>query len=136
MLGEPKGYVIVDKDIKHTKTPGISPNGIDLTKDYFDALRLKLVPVIDIAVEGAVGDEYIVKGKGEKTGTFLWFLDKRDTITGLIPYKVFNPMPSIEELVGLLTKMTKGEFTAEDVTLLNSLVAKMGVSEFHRKEEK
>ena len=126
MFGKPKGYVLVDKEIKHTKTPGIGPNGVDLTKDYFNALRFKVVPVVDIAVEGAVGDEYIVQGKGEISGTFLWFLDKRDTISDLIPYNLLNPMPSLEELVLLITKLVKGELTDEDFKMLNDLATKMG----------
>jgi len=109
---EPKGYVIVDKELKHTKEPGLGPDGKDLTKPYFDALKLKMVPVMDIASDGS---EYLVLGDSPEAGHFLWFMDKRDTISELIPYPLFRPVivtplfEGLEGLVGLAQKLAEGQ---------------------------
>lgn len=83
MFGDPKGYIIVDKEITHTRPPGAGPLG----EEYFDSLKSKMVPVMDISVGG---DEYIVLGKTASGFPFLWFLDKRDTIGELIPAELIE----------------------------------------------
>ena len=125
MIGEIKGYVIADKKFEHTMKPEIGPLGVDLTKDYFDAMYLKMLPVIDIAVEGAVGNEYVIKGEGKESGTFLWYLDKRDAISGLIPYKLLHPEPSLEEITALVGRMIKGDFTDEDFDMVIKFTGRM-----------
>jgi len=109
---EPKGYVIVDKELKYTKEPGLGPDGKDLTKPYFDALKLKMVPVMDIAVDGS---EYLVLGDSPEAGSFLWFMDKRDTISELIPYNLLHPLDfGVEDLVALVQKLAKGQSLSDD----------------------
>jgi len=109
MFGEPKGYIIIDKELKHTKEPGIGPDGKDLTEAYFNALKLKMVPVIDIATDG---DSYLVLGNSPEIGGFLWSVDKRDTISKLIPYNILHPEP----LLSLVQKIVYGApLTMEDL---------------------
>ena len=124
---EPKGYVIVDKELKYTKEPGLGPDGKDLTKPYFDALKLKMVPVMDIAVDGS---EYLVLGDSPEAGRFLWFMDKRDTISALIPYDLVRPsficegLEGLEWVVDLVQKLAKGQaLSDEDDRLLREMLA-------------
>lgn len=112
MLGEAKGYIGIKPVISHSREPGMSLPGMgglmetyDLTKDYFDALQGKTVPVIDIAVDG---NSYLVLGNGEKSGQFIWDIDKEDTSQQLIPYTFFHPGPHLNDLVALLTILEKG----------------------------
>lgn len=107
---EPKGYVIVDKELKHTKEPGIGPNGKDLTKPYFDALKAKMVPVMDIAVDGS---DYLVLGQSSEIGGFLWMVDKKDTIGEMIPYSVLHPF-NIKTMVALVDKVVNKKALSED----------------------
>lgn len=120
----PKGYVIVDKELKFTREPGAGPDGEDLTKPYFDALKLKMVVVMDVAVDGS---DYIVLGDSPEVGQFMWFVDKRDTISKLIPYSLLHPNePSLEDLIGVIGRLVKKEpLTDEDFDLFSSLYKKM-----------
>lgn len=88
----PKGYVIIDKEFKYTEKPGLGLGGKDLTKPYFDALKLKMAPVMGIAIDGS---KYIVLGKSSQVGSFLWCVDKRDTISKFIPYSLLYPSDSM-----------------------------------------
>ena len=100
MFGKPKGYIGIKPEIKHSREPGPAPLlDYDITKDYFDALRGRTVPVIDIAVDGS---SYLVLGKGEISGQFLWDIDKEDTSQQLIPYNFFHPGPDAEDIIEFL----------------------------------
>lgn len=122
MLGQPKGYVIVDKELKFTrKPPKVDYLDYDIAEDYFKALKLKMVPVIDVAVSG---DAYLVLGQGEKSGTFIWEVDKRDTISKLIPYDVLHPeAASLDKLIELSKRIASGKATDEDAEKLFSFMA-------------
>lgn len=113
MLGEPKGYVFIDKEITHSLEPGLSPLGdYSLTEDYFNALKRSLAIVIDIAVDKS---SYLVLGTGEKSGTFIWDIDKRDTIGDMIPYELLHPQESITDMFSGILKLVKGEMTEEEL---------------------
>ncbi|MDD5547044.1 MAG: hypothetical protein PHO67_07840 [Candidatus Omnitrophica bacterium] len=88
---EPKGFVIVDKEIKHTKPPPEKILGCDynLKEEYFNAMQGKMLKVVDVAVDGS---DYLVQAEGKKAGVFLWMVDKRDTIGEMIPYSVMRPL--------------------------------------------
>jgi len=84
----------------------MSPMGdYSLTEDYFKALQGKTVPVMDIAVDSS---SYLVYGKGDKSGGFIWDIDKEDTSQVLIPYKFFHPGPTVEDIIETLKVMGKG----------------------------
>lgn len=113
MLGEPKGYVIIDKEITHSPKPGRGPRGEDLEVIYFEALKLKMVPVIDIAVDRS---EYIVLGKSQSHGEFMWMIDSRDCISGLIPVELIRPgQVDPMEYMELFIKATTKGMTEEDI---------------------
>ena len=76
-----------------------------MTKDYFEALQGKTVPIMDIAVDGS---SYLVLGKGERAGGFIWDIDKEDTSQLVIPYNFFHPGPDIDDLIEGLKIMSKG----------------------------
>jgi hypothetical protein len=84
---DPKGNVWIKRTFEHTKLwPERSVNlltgaVIDLEKDYKEALAGRMVTVMDIAVDGS---GYLVLGNSEKTGHFLWTVEKGDTM-GFIP---------------------------------------------------
>lgn len=118
----PKGYVIVDKELNFTKSPG-QPAFVDydLKEDYFNALKYRMVTVIDVAVSG---DSYLVMADGEKSGTFIWEVDKRDTISELIPYEVLHPNePSIEKILDIIKRITEGKMTDEDAEVIFQFLA-------------
>lgn len=106
MFGQPKGYIGIKHEIIHSRKPGLSPLGdYDLTEDYFKALRGKTVPIMDIAVDGS---SYLVFGKGEKSGSFIWDIDKEDTSQQVIPYKFFHPGADIDDIIATLELLKKG----------------------------
>lgn len=82
---EPKGSVLINKEFVHTKLwpePQFTFSGIqDLEKDYKEALAGKMVTVMDIAFDESC---YLVLGNSEKTGQFIWNIEKGDT-RGFIP---------------------------------------------------
>ncbi len=105
-FGKPKGYIGILPRITHSREPGMdSLAGINLTEDYFNALRGKIVPVMDIAVDGS---SYLVFGKGEKSGGFLWDIDKEDTTQRLIPYKFFHPGVDVDDLIAFFKIIQEG----------------------------
>jgi len=104
-FGKPKGYIGIMPKITHSREPGMMM-GINLTEDYFNALQGKTVPVIDIAVDGS---SYLVLGQGEKSGGFLWDIDKEDTTQQLIPYKFFHPGADSDDIIACLEMMQKGD---------------------------
>ncbi|KKN59525.1 hypothetical protein LCGC14_0541390 [marine sediment metagenome] len=109
MLGKPKGYIGIKHEITHSRTPGPGPfPDINLTEDYFNALQGKTVPVIDIAVDGS---SYLVFGKGEKSGGFIWDIDKEDTTQQLIPYKFFHPGVDVDDIISFLKIIQEGGST-------------------------
>jgi hypothetical protein len=131
MLGDPIGYVIVDKELKYTKEPGfggLDPQtgvSINLTEEYFNALKLKMVPVMDTSVDGS---EYTVFGEGPHGG-FLWFLDKRDTISELIPYNILYPNKvedSMERLIRIFSDLEKGKLSKESFDWICKEAERMG----------
>lgn len=85
MLGQAKGYVSTDKELKYTtkwpdnvSTRLMCGREYDIVKDYRDALTGKInLPVMDTAVDGS---DYLVLGHGKESGAFLWFVDVRDTL--------------------------------------------------------
>lgn len=105
MFGEPKGYIGIKPEITHSREPGRGPLGIDLTEDYFKALQGKTVPIMDIAVDGS---SYLVYGKGEKSGGFIWDIDKEDTSQVVIPYNFFHPGPTMDDLIAFLKILQEG----------------------------
>ncbi len=108
MLGQAKGYIGIKHKITHSRTPGRGPLGIDLTEDYFNALQGKTVPIMDIAVDGS---SYLVFGKGEKSGDFIWHIDKEDTTQQMIPYKFFHPGVDAEDIIAFLKIIQEGGVT-------------------------
>ena len=109
MFGEPKGYIGIKPKITHSREPGRSLWGdYDLTEDYFKALQGKTVPVIDIAVDSS---SYLVLGDGEKSGQFIWDINKEDTSQVLIPYNFFHPGPTADDLLKTLSIIAKGGIT-------------------------
>jgi len=86
---KPKGFVIVDKELKHTMEPTASMPGCDynLKEEYFGAMQGKMLKVVDVAVDGK---DYLVQAESPKAGVFLWMVDKRDTIGKMIPYAVIS----------------------------------------------
>lgn len=122
MLGQPKGYVFIKEEIRFSRKPGWAPFGnYDLTEDYFNALQMRLVPVWDVAVDGS---SYLVFGKGEKSGGFIWGIDKRDTTGEMIPYKLIHPGLDWGELIGIFGRMLDGKLTAEDYDTLQREVVR------------
>lgn len=111
MFGKPKGYIGILPKITHSREPGMGPPGMglmepyDLTKDYFEALQGKTVPIMDIAVDGS---SYLVLGNGEKSGQFIWDIDKEDTTQLVIPYNFVHPGPDIEDVIETLKILKKG----------------------------
>ncbi len=96
---EPKGYVITEKEFKHTMDPPEHMPGCDynLKEEYFKALQMKMLPVMDVAVDGS---DYLVLGNSEKAGQFIWPVDKRDTIGEMIPYEAIRQMkPSFSDMM-------------------------------------
>lgn len=83
---DPKGYVFVKREFKATTmwpNEQITLDGVvDLEKEYKEALAGKPAMVMDIAVDGS---GYLVMGNSEKTGQFLWMIEKEDTIGEIIP---------------------------------------------------
>lgn len=122
MIGIPKGYVFVKKEIKFSrKPPQLLYADYDVAEDYFNALRLKLAPVIDVAVSG---DSYLVYGKGEKSGPFIWDIDRKDTTGEMIPYKFLHPETAeMEELLGLVARMVEGKATDDDYERMYTFAA-------------
>ena len=109
-FGKPKGYIGIKHEITHSRKPGLGPfPGVNLDEDYFNALQGKTVPVIDIAVDGS---SYLVLGQGEKSGGFLWDIDKEDTTQQLIPYKFFHPGPDVDDLIAFLKIIQEGGATS------------------------
>jgi len=106
-FGKPKGYIGILPKITHSREVGRGPLGEDLTEEYFNALQGKTVPVIDIAVDGS---SYLVLGQGEKSGGFLWDIDKEDTTQQLIPYKFFHPGADFDDIIAFLRMIEKGDF--------------------------
>lgn len=86
---KPKGFVIVDKELKHTLPPPERMVGCDynLKDEYFSAMQGKMLKVVDVAVDGS---SYLVMAESPKAGVFMWSLDKRDTIGKMIPYAVIS----------------------------------------------
>lgn len=86
---KPKGFVIVDKELKHTMEPPASMPGCDynMKEEYFGAMQGKMLKVVDVAVDGK---DYLVQAESPKAGVFLWTVDKRDTIGKMIPYAVIS----------------------------------------------
>lgn len=86
---KPKGFVIVDKELKHTLPPPERVMGCDynLKDEYFGAMQGKMLKVMDVAVDGK---DYLVQAESPKAGMFLWTVDKRDTIGTMIPYAVIS----------------------------------------------
>ncbi len=122
MFGQPEGYIIVDKEITHSPEPGMGPTSKgmqDLTPIYFKALKGKMVPVMDVAVDG---DQYLVLGKSEEVGDFMWYIDKKDTIGKLIPYELLHPLSDLEKSLLFFLKVSKGiPLTKEDEAELDRL---------------
>lgn len=116
MLGQHKGYIGIKPVISHSKEPGRGPLGEDLTKDYFEALQGKTVPIMDIAVDGS---SYLVLGTGEVSGGFIWDIDKEDTSQQIIPYKFLHPGPDIEDLIESMRIISKGLETCPCENFLN-----------------
>ncbi len=107
MFGKPKGYIGINPEITHSKTPGMSPLGdYDMTKDYFEALQGKMVQIIDIAVDGS---SFLVYGEGKLSGGFLWNIDKEDTSQQIIPYKFLHPGTDIHDIIETLKIIGKGD---------------------------
>lgn len=112
-LMDPKGYVFIDKEITHSREPGMSPLGdYSLTEDYFNALKNKMVPVMDVAVDKS---SYLVLGTGELSGGFIWNIDKRDTIGEMIPYELLHPGENLEEMISGIIKLSRGELSEEEL---------------------
>ena len=86
---KPKGFVIVEKEIKHTLPPPEKIGGCDynMKDEYFGAMQGKMLKVVDVAVDGK---DYLVQAESPKAGVFLWTVDKRDTIGEMIPYAVVS----------------------------------------------
>lgn len=81
-----KGYVFVKKEFKATKlwpSKQLTLDGwVDYEKEYKEALAGKPAQVMDVAVDGS---GYLVIGHSKSIGTFLWSIEKEDTIGDLIP---------------------------------------------------
>lgn len=106
-FGKPKGYITILPKITHSRRPGPGPfPSIDLTEDYFNALQGKTVPIMDIAIDGS---SYLVFGSGEKSGGFLWNIDKEDTTQQIIPYKLVHPGVDIDDILEFLDIISKGK---------------------------
>ena len=88
---KPKGFVIVDKELKHTLPPPERMVGCDynLKDEYFSAMQSKMLKVMDVAVDGS---DYLVMAESPKAGVFMWMVDKRDTIGEMIPYAIMSPL--------------------------------------------
>ena len=129
MLGQPKGYVIIDKELKFTREPPeIAVMGLEtvnLKEEYFEALKLKMVPVIDIAVDNS---SYLVLGTG-KHGQFLWDIDKRDCVGEMIPYTLVhpeNPRVKLERLVKVLGEIETGKLSDDSLDWITREAEKLG----------
>ena len=73
-----KGYIQMVEKLVHTGMPVNMPLlGYNLAEDYLEALQGKRLQVIDVAVDGS---GYLALGEGKKSGTFIWMIDKKDTI--------------------------------------------------------
>lgn len=117
VFGKAKGYVFINKEIKHSRSPGPGPlPGVNLEEEYFNALQMRLVPVMDIAVDGS---SYLVFGKGENSSGFIWDIDKRDTTGEMIPYKLLHPGLDLDDIIEMLRKMQEGKLTEEDLEIVN-----------------
>lgn len=111
---EPKGYIFVKREFVATKlwpSPQLTLAGtIDLEAEYKKALSGKPVQVMDIAVDGS---GYLVLGHSEVVGTFLWSIEKEDTIGDILPVKWKNGeliptgMDTLDELMYMIKNMTK-----------------------------
>lgn len=122
MLGHPKGYIFIKQKLEHTREPGLGPHGVDLTKYYFDALQMKLLPVMDIAIDNS---SYLVLGDSPEVGKFLWDVDKKDTTGEMIPYKLLHPGLDWKDILGMLERIEKGKWTPEDLKTLSSEVERL-----------
>jgi hypothetical protein len=111
---EPKGYIFVKREFVATKlwpSPQFTLQGtIDLEFEYKKALGGRPVQVMDIAVDGS---GYLVLGHSDAVGTFLWSIEKEDTIGDILPVKWKNGeliptgMDPIGELMYLVKNMRK-----------------------------
>jgi len=88
---EPKGYVCIKREFTATKLwpdKQYTLSGIiDLETEYKKALAGKPAQVMDIACDGS---GYLVLGYSETTGSFLWTIEKEDTIGDIIPVQWKN----------------------------------------------
>ena len=81
---EPQGSALLKKEFTHTKlwpNPQITMSGvIDMEKEYKEALAGKMVTVMEVGVDGS----YLVLGRSERVGDFIWMIEKEDAV-GYIP---------------------------------------------------
>lgn len=111
---EPKGYVWIKREFVATKlwpNEQITLGGIiDLETEYKKALAGKPAQVMDIAVDKSA---YLVLGHSETVGTFLWSIEKEDTIGDILPVKWKNGqliptgMDPLTEMLYMITEISK-----------------------------
>ena len=83
------------------------------------------MPVLDIAVDGS---SYLVLGEGEKSGTFIWDIDKKDTTGEMIPYKALHPEMDLDDMMRMLRHVRDtGKLTDEDTDMLIREAKRMGL---------
>lgn len=110
----PKGTVLINREIVHTKnwpSPIYFPNYINLEEEYKKALAGKIATVMDIAVDES---GYLVLGKTEKGGDFLWIIEKEDV-------KIFMPVIKKYDTIipAGLTPIEEFEFLAKTFSKKN-----------------
>lgn len=111
---EPKGYIFVKREFQATT---MWPNQqytldgiVDLEAEYKKALAGKPVQVMDIAVDGS---GYLVLGHSDTVGTFMWMIEKEDTIGNILPVMWKNGqliptgMSPMEEMMYMMKDIIK-----------------------------
>jgi hypothetical protein len=124
---EPKGYVITEKEFKHTMEPPEHMLGCDynMKEEYFKALQGKMLRVMDIAVDGS---SYLLLGDSPNTGQFIWDVDKRDTIGEMIPYTVIQQMrPSFSDIMKAAMKAQGLEVDVDASEIIDVASKAMGL---------
>jgi len=124
MIGEAIGYVLLKKDFEFTSNWSDNKNNfvamsigsqrIESKKTYKELLSGQMVSVMEESVDKK---EYLILGKGENDGRFLWMIDKKDTVeNSFLPVKrvgnflVSTNLTPVDELIiiaQILSKLNK-----------------------------
>lgn len=109
-LNQAEGKVFVKPIFVHTKNwpdpveGGPDPK-INYEKAYKEGIAGKLVTVIETSVDGK---GYLVLAEQKEVGTYLWMIEKEDTVPGTyIPNSIEFPTDLIKSIIEEATKMKK-----------------------------